>query len=99
SSTSDLILNDVIIPAQTPAKTPEDRPHIGNIHITKPRGSELKLDDFITNPNNAHLNDFFFIPPWEYLLGSVNAPDPYREAREAGFVVIQPEQRVPSGLG
>ncbi len=77
SSGANLALNDVTIPAQT-----KDRPYISNINIDKPKGTQLNINDFITNPGDTHLNDFFFIPPWDYIFGRGVDPDPYAEARE-----------------
>lgn len=75
SSGANLVLNDLIIPAQT-----KDRPYISNINIDKPKDAQLNINDFITNPGNNHLGDFFFIPPWDYIFGRGIDIDPFADA-------------------
>ncbi len=90
SSGRDLVIENIIIPAQT-----TDRPTITNIHSEKTKGSQLNVNDFVTNPGNALIGDFFFIPPWDYIFGREIDIDPFADAREAGFEVIQPERAPP----
>lgn len=54
SSGSDLKINEVIIPSQTP----EVNPVLTNVHQNEP---------VVTNPGKSKLNNFYFMNPWEYL--------------------------------
>ncbi len=83
SSGAPLALNDVIIPAQTP----DIFPHLTNINLGQP---------IIANPGNTHLDDFFFIPPWDYIFGRVIEPDRFAEARDLGFEIVEPEHGTPT---
>jgi hypothetical protein len=97
SSAGNLVIGEVTIPAQTTS-----RPHITNKHAEKTPGSELTISDFITNPGNSHLGDFYFIPPWDYFFPKNIIVDPFAEARDAGFEVLMPERPPPvhaPGLG
>jgi hypothetical protein len=76
SSGADLTLNDITIPAQTP-----ERPQLTNINPGQP---------IISNPGNTHLDDFFFVPPWDYILA--RNVDPFADARNEGFEIILPER-------
>ncbi len=86
SSGQPLIIRDIIIPPHTPGINPS----ITNIHqIDNP------ATPIVANPGNTHLDDFFFIPPWDYIFGrgfsdtgSAAAIDPFADARAAGFEPI-----------
>ncbi len=60
SSGAPLSVNKVEIPAFTPGISPI----ITNVQPNQP---------IITNPGKSRLNDFIFLPPWEYLLKGLNA--------------------------
>ena len=60
SSGAPLNLPAVEIPAMTPGVTPV----ITNVQPNKP---------VVSNPGKSRLNDFLFLPPWEYLLQGLNA--------------------------
>jgi len=78
SSGAPLALGGVTIPAQT-----ENRPQITNINPDQP---------VVANPGNSRLGDFFFIPPWEYIFGRGIDPDPFAEARDLGFEIVEPNK-------
>ncbi len=88
SSGGPLVVNDIIIPAQTPGS----KPHLTNVHINMTNASEFNINDIVTNPGNTHVGDFFWVPPWEYIFGRGIDVDPFADARDAGFVIIQAEQ-------
>lgn len=60
SSGAPLSVNKVEIPPLTPGVSPI----ITNVQPNQP---------MITNPGKSRLNDFIFLPPWEYLLKGLNA--------------------------
>lgn len=96
SSAGALVIADVTIPPQT-----KDRPYITNIHAEKTPGSTLTVNDFITNYGNSHIGDFFFVPPWDFIFPK-SPVDYFAEAKDEGFVVIEPERALPvhaPGLG
>jgi|GEM_PF-1641414 len=70
-----LILNDVVIPKSG------DKPIIFNITESEPA---------VTNPAKNRIDDFFLIPPWEYIFARGVEPDHYADARDAGFEVVDP---------
>ena len=76
SSGAPLVVGEVIIPAQTPGIAP----HITNLTPNEP---------IISNPGKTHLDDFFFVPPWDYILGrglsDAGISDPFSDARAEGF--------------
>jgi hypothetical protein len=92
SSGGELVVNDVVIPPQTPGS----KPHITNINKTNL--PELTVDDIIANRGNTHIDDFFWVPPWEYIFGKGLESDPFDFAKDEDFVIVQPE-RVPIDLG
>lgn len=96
SSGAPLTIEDLVIPAQTPGV----KPQITNIHVDKPM---LTVDDIVINPGNTHIDDFFWVPPWEYIFGRGPEIDHYDLAREEDFVIIDPDKPVttvsPGGIG
>lgn len=78
SSGADLALNDVIIPAQTPG----NKPTLTNKNKDQPT---------VTNQGDNHLDDFFFIPPWDIIFGNIIKPDRFAEARDSGFEIVKPD--------
>jgi hypothetical protein len=60
SSGATLTLPDIEIPAMTPG----EKPVITNVQPDKP---------VVSNPGKSRLDDFLFLPPWEYLLQGLNA--------------------------
>ncbi len=84
SSAKPLVINDVVIPPQTPGITPI----ITNINPDQP---------IVTNPGNSRLDDFLFIPPWEYIFGRDNSSVDSSNARAAGYEVSSPEISPTSG--
>jgi hypothetical protein len=67
SAGAPLNVGEVNIPAATPGAAPA----MTNVQSNQP---------VVTNPGRSRLNDFIFLPPWEYLLKGLNAlitrPDP-----------------------
>jgi hypothetical protein len=76
SSAAPLALNDVVIP-----KSEEKKPMIFNITEAEPA---------VTNPGKNRIDDFFFIPPWEYIFARDTDLDHYADARAEGFEVVEP---------
>lgn len=92
SSGADLVIHEVVIPAQTPGI----KPHLTNIN--KVHLPELTVDDIIANRGNTHIDDFFWVPPWEYIFGKGIETDPFADARDEGFVIVQPEHALPPAI-
>lgn len=67
SSGAPLNVSEINIPASTPGVSPV----MTNVQPNQP---------VVSNPGRSRLNDFIFLPPWEYLLKGLNAlitkPDP-----------------------
>ncbi len=93
SSGSPLFIENVIIPPQTPG----EKPAITNIHEEHP---------VITNPGNTSLDDFLFVPPWQFLFENWSEASPAFEAgnpnvaaEAEGFHVMPPPVEPNDGAG
>ncbi len=82
SSAANLTLNNVVIPAQT-----SEKPTLANKNKGQPT---------VINPGDNHLDDFFFIPPWDYIFGRGIEPDRFAKARDLDFVVVEPDHGTPT---
>ena len=89
SSGAPLVMHDVMIPALTPG----EKPYLTN--IDKVYAPQITVDDIISNRGTTQVGDFFWVPPWEYIFGRGIEPDPFQDARDLDFSIIQPERAPP----